>query len=94
MKPVESSQLPVLVESGPHIGSIQALIQAMTRFIAQAASRMNGTYPKDGSEGLTPYTVATRPAAADCEGAIIYVSDAGAGAKYQGSDGTNWVNLG
>jgi hypothetical protein len=41
------------------------------------------------------YTVATRPtAAAAGQGAIILVSDGGAGSIFQGSDGTNWLSLG
>ncbi len=40
------------------------------------------------------YTVATRPAAASYTGGLIYVSDGGAGAVVQASNGTAWVNLG
>lgn len=40
------------------------------------------------------YLTAKRPAAADKEGLIIYVPDAAAGSKYQGSDGASWVSLG
>lgn len=41
------------------------------------------------------YTVATRPAAADVtQGTVIHVSDGAAGAKFQGSSGGAWVNLG
>jgi len=45
---------------------------------------------------VTPptYTVATRPDVTLNEGGIIYVSDGAAGAKFQGSDGAAWVNLG
>lgn len=50
-------------------------------------------------EGRSPipqatYLTADIPDAADHEGAIIYVSDAAAGANFQGSIGTGWVNLG
>ena len=38
------------------------------------------------------YTLATRPAQA--AGKMIYVSDGGAGAVFQGSNGGAWVNLG
>lgn len=38
------------------------------------------------------FTVATRPAHA--AGLVIYVSDGGAGAVFQGSNGSAWVNLG
>lgn len=40
------------------------------------------------------YTLATRPAAAAMPNRIIVVSDGGAGARFQGSDGTTWLNLG
>jgi hypothetical protein len=41
------------------------------------------------------YTLATRPAATTVPaGTIIYVSDGGAGAVFQGSTGAAWVNLG
>ncbi len=43
---------------------------------------------------LATFTVATRPAAASWAGGVIYVSDGGAGAVFQGSNGTAWVNLG
>jgi hypothetical protein len=42
-----------------------------------------------------PYTTATKPAAASVPaGTIIFVSDGGAGAVFQGSTGSAWVNLG
>jgi len=40
------------------------------------------------------FTTATRPAAADYAGFIIYVSDGAGGSKFQGSDGSSWVSLG
>lgn len=40
------------------------------------------------------FTTATIPAAAAWKGRIIFVSDGGAGAKFQGSTGAAWVNLG
>lgn len=95
MRPVEvANQLPVLIGSGPHESYLHSLVQALTRVLINMALRINGALPKDGSEGLTAYTVATRPSAAGRDGAIIYVSDAGAGAKFQGSNGATWVNLG
>lgn len=46
--------------------------------------------------GVRPpvYLTAVIPAAANHEGEIIYVPDAAAGAKFQGSNGSAWVNLG
>ncbi len=43
---------------------------------------------------LPTYTVATRPSAVGIAGAMIYVSDGGAGAVIQASNGAAWVNLG
>lgn len=43
---------------------------------------------------LPATTSAARPAASSMAGHVIYVSDGGAGAKFQGSDGSAWVNLG
>lgn len=50
----------------------------------------------DNDQNVEPraYTNATVPAASQHTGKIIFVSDAAAGAKFQGSDGTSWVNLG
>ena len=46
------------------------------------------------TESITPgsFTLATRPAHG--VGKMIYVSDGGAGAVFQGSNGSAWVNLG
>ena len=40
------------------------------------------------------FTTATQPTVSSFTGAIIYVSDASAGSKFQGSDGSSWVSLG
>lgn len=45
-----------------------------------------------GGVTIGSFTVATRPAHAP--GKMIYVSDASAGSKFQGSDGSSWVSLG
>lgn len=45
-----------------------------------------------GSFTIGTFTLATRPGHA--AGKMIYVSDGGAGAVYQGSNGAAWVNLG
>lgn len=66
----------------------------------QFGYRLNRTLPKDGTEAMTgpleleTYTTATKPSASDYEASIIYVSDASAGSKFQGSDGSSWVSLG
>lgn len=94
MIPFAPEGLPSQIERGPHAGFLRSLLVFFQNALIRAAARMNGCYPKDGSEGLTAYTVATRPAAASAPGAIIYVSDGGAGAVFQGSNGSTWVNLG
>lgn len=43
---------------------------------------------------LPTYLTADIPPAADHEGEAIYVPDGGAGAEFQASNGTTWVNLG
>jgi hypothetical protein len=44
---------------------------------------------------LPTYTMATLPPATTANaGMPVYVSDAAAGSKYQGSDGSAWVSLG
>ena len=94
MIPFAPEGLPSQIERGPHAGFLRSLLVFLQSAFIRAAARMNASYPKDGSEGLTAYTVATRPAAASVPGAIIYVSDGGAGAVFQGSNGSAWVNLG
>ena len=72
----------------------------IAEYARQCGDRANAGYPRDGTEAmeapmpLATYTVATLPTAADYTGCIIYVSDAGAGARFQGSHGGAWVNLG
>jgi hypothetical protein len=46
------------------------------------------------SQGRSLYLVADRPAPSTRTGLIIFVPDAAAGSKFQGSDGTSWVSLG
>lgn len=65
-----------------------ALVQALTRVLGGVLSDL-------GQQPSCPeFTTATKPAAAGWKRRIIFVSDGGAGAKFQASDGTNWVNLG
>ena len=76
------------------------LLKQLLQIFGEYGFRLNLVLPKDGSEPmenplvLVEYTVATRPTASDWEGAGIYVSDGGAGAGVQGSNGSSWVNLG
>jgi len=92
--------LPTRIERGPHEGYLSALLRSLSELLGRVIERLNGVAPKDGSEAFTgplplmEYTVATRPTASSYEGTLIYVSDGGAGAVFQGSDGTSWVNLG
>lgn len=100
MKPV--SENPVLPAPGMRSPGelLRAFLAALTPLLSALGYRLNRTLPKDGSEAMTAplvlatYTVATRPAAASWTGGIIYVSDGGAGAVFQGSNGAAWVNLG
>ena len=101
MDPIEQVPLmPTLIGKGPHEEFLSALILAITNAFVRSSQRVNGVYPKDGTEPmdapvkLKEFTVATRPTASAWEGGIIYVSDGGAGAVFQGSNGTAWVNLG
>jgi len=107
MDPVEPAGLPLAVERGPHEGFLGALLQALMMAFFRIKNRLNGVLPKDGTEAMDAqlnfstfpvkpptYTVATRPTASSWEGGIIYVSDGGGGAVFQGSNGSAWVNLG
>jgi hypothetical protein len=64
----------------------------LENFLRETLDRL-GVRPS--SLRLPTYTTATRPAATTANaGMPIYVSDAAAGSKYQGSDGSAWVSLG
>ncbi len=76
------------------------MVQRLTMIFTERGQRLNILLPKDGTEAMTgtltlmAYTVATLPTASDWPGSVIYVSDGAGGAKFRGSDGTSWVNLG
>lgn len=76
------------------------LVRSIQGPLAEFGFRLNRVLARDGSESmdgplpLKEYTVATRPAASAHPRAIIFVSDAAAGQKYQGSDGSSWLPLG
>lgn len=103
MDPIEVTPfLPHEIERGPHAGFLSALVLALTNAFVRSSQRVNGVYPKDGTEAMeapvklkeftdTPDTL---PAASDWEGSIIYVSDGGGGDEFRGSNGTSWVTLG
>jgi hypothetical protein len=66
--------------------------EQLQAFIRETLDRL-GVRP--ASLRLPTYTTATRPAATTANaGMPIYVSDAAAGSKFQGSNGTAWVSLG
>lgn len=67
-----------------------ALNTSLFRILVDIAQRLNTALMKDGSEGLTAYTVTTLPDATTAEGAIIYVSNETGGKTIAFSDGTNW----
>jgi len=83
---------PQLSTSDQPDKTLRAWAAYLTPLFNAIGFRLNRCFPKDGSEGLNAYTVATRPAAPD--GTIIYVSDGAAGANFQGRAGGAWVNLG
>lgn len=78
------------------------MVKVITSLFSETNLRLNICLPKDGTERMTAAlplltttdTPDTKPAASANEGNIIYVSDGAAGAKFRGSDGTSWVNLG
>jgi hypothetical protein len=66
--------------------------EQLQAFIRETLDRL-GVRP--ASLRLPTYTTATRPPATTANaGMPIYVSDAAAGSKFQGSNGTAWVSLG
>jgi len=67
------------------IDSIEQRVQALERITAGALS---------GSMRVPIYTMGTLPSAADHMGGLVFVSDAAPGARFQGSDGIDWVELG
>lgn len=95
-----SEGLPFTPTGTPTIQVLERLLPILDRVLREHGARLNRVLPKDGSEAMTgplrlkAYTTLTLPAAADWAGAILYVSDAAAGSKFQGSDGVAWVALG
>jgi len=63
-------------------------VAMVTKMALDSAGNLSNT----GSHTIGSFTTATRPAHA--AGKMIYVSDGGAGAVFQGSNGSAWVNLG
>ncbi len=99
---IESPRLPSPTTSLPEdlAQFAESLVVTLIGILQERGFRLNRVLPRDGTEPmdapltLETYTTATRPAAASYAGAIIYVSDAASGNKFQGSDGTSWVSLG
>lgn len=104
MRPV--AERPLLAQlSGANFGALALwateLVKSLIAHFQEIGVRLNRVLPKDGSEAmegpLVPktHTVATLPAASSVTpGGIVYVSDGGAGARWRGSDGSAWHNLG
>jgi len=86
------------------VGATATNVRASLEFLPSGAVTIPGplsvgtslavTGALSATTGIQPgsYTVATRPAHA--AGKMIYVSDGGGGAVFQGSNGSAWVNLG
>ncbi len=76
------------------------MVKVLSGLLAATNIRVNRLLPKDGTEAmgaalpLQAVLVADLPAASANAGGVLYVSDGGPGAVFQGSDGTSWVNLG
>ena len=90
----------VEIESPPtEEKGIKSWLYRLVRDIKKAFNAHIHIFPEslNGELRVNSYTITgtdLRPAPAQNPGGIIYVSDAAVGAKFQGSDGTNWVNLG
>lgn len=100
-KVAEAQALPTPpTYAGGTIWFSQHLTSALSRIFTEIGYRLNRVTPLDGSERMTAalplatYTVASRPSAATHPWAVIAVIDGGAGAQFQASNGTAWVNLG
>lgn len=78
--------VPVALGPPPHTAFLGALLRAVEQFSRAVATRLNA-----GPFHLAEYTTATRPAASQHPGGLIYVSDAGAGNLLQYSDGASWI---
>lgn len=76
----------------PGVGSWTAWASAMIRSLTQV---FGGIMQDLSQQPKCPeFLTADIPAAGDWKGRIIFVSDAAAGARFQGSTGAAWVNLG
>ena len=103
MNPVEERPvIPAGGIRGPGSEFMTSLVQVLLRMFSVSGYRLNRVLPNDGTEPMTgPLPLATyldgppdtKPAAADFEGTIIYVSDGGAGHLFRGSNGAAWVDL-
>lgn len=71
-------------------GAVRRMIQtelANSTFAAIVRQLQGGVVPRT-------YTTTTLPDPTKRTAEIIFVSDAAAGSKFQGSDGSSWVSLG
>lgn len=83
------------------VGAWANWTQTLYGILKDIAYRTNRVLPKNGSEQMTGpvwlanYTMATRPTLpATTKGALIWVTDGGAGANVQAWSGAGWVNVG
>lgn len=86
---------------GPTGAWAKRLQTTLVLYLSNVAFRLNRCVLRDGTVRFTgpvllrSYTTSTRPTAAAANaGAVIFVSDASGGSKFQGSDGSSWVSLG
>ncbi len=67
---------------------ISVLITQLVRIFSDYGFRLNEMLPRDGSEGLTEYTVATLPTGVSS--GLIAVTDEAGGHTLAFYDGTDW----
>ncbi len=84
------SERPYLPKPSPEDGRyIGVLMRCMTAVLGEISYRLNASLPKDGSEGLQEFTVATLPDPETYRG-LIYVTDETGGFTLAFSDGSDW----
>lgn len=78
----------------------QLIVRQLIEVIQQHGQRINGSIHEDGGIVmanplvLQPLLTAALPPAPTWPGGIVFVTDGGPGAEFQGSNGVVWVPLG
>ena len=102
MQPVNSEV--ALPNAAPTLSGVaywtRALSQVLRFTLGEFGTRINAAITADGETPMTGplklsrHEAALLPVASEHEGAVIYVPDGAPGAKFRGSDGAVWLNLG